>query len=387
MDLRRVIKRLMHKAGQLNARVFRERKILIISESHILSIPLSQRLQQATLLTVTVVILWSLYSSGRFLAYQGIIAQKEIEVMRSNMENRELQQLYDSMQGEMTSLNVFLDDLKKNAHVTETKPAKSKNAKDAGQLLRQGEVEEEDHSDNRSVEEIKRQTARVRSGIEGKLEDYTMRLENTVSATGMDLQGLLQKRGALKLRQQLDPSPKELAALEPAAGGMGGPFIPLNAKPDQSKQMQLRMQYLLQLTQLMNELPLGKPLDNLHMTSRFGERLDPFNGEGAMHYGIDFQGAYGTKIYATAAGKVIFAGRYGAYGNFIEIKHGNGITTRYGHLDKIFVREGDKVERYSVIGTQGNTGRSSGTHVHYEVRVNDEPVNPQSFLKAGGHVL
>ncbi len=117
--------------------------------------------------------------------------------------------------------------------------------------------------------------------------------------------------------------------------------------------------------------------------ARSGNRRDPFLGRLALHSGIDFRFAPGEKVRATAPGKVIAAGWTGGYGNMVEVDHGNGISTRYGHMSEIRVKVGDKVDRTDVIGLAGSTGRSTGTHLHYEVRQDGRAVDPIYFMNAG----
>lgn len=391
MDLQRLIKRLMHRAHEINGRVFRERKILIVSENSIISIPLRPRLQQCALAATLCVMVWSFYSNGRFVAYQGLIAQKEIEVIRSNMENRELQQLYESMQTEMGSLNGFMDEIKKNASVDQQPKPKAGKVKQ--EESKAAPLEAQPISFNkvpqRSIQEIRYKTELARASMHEKIVDYTRRVENNIASTGLDLDTLLKKTPAAKLRSKVQGfSTAQVSGNSDE--GMGGPLIPVSYSSKNrttTDEMQTRFQYLLELTRVMNTLPVGRPIKRLHVTSPFGVRTDPFTENEAIHSGIDIQDSYGANVYATAPGKVTFAGRFGAYGNCVEINHGRGIVSRYGHLKEVKVRQGEKVERYSIIGAQGNTGRSSGTHVHYEVRVNDRAVNPEPFLKAGGHVL
>ncbi len=118
------------------------------------------------------------------------------------------------------------------------------------------------------------------------------------------------------------------------------------------------------------------------ITSYFGERIDPFNGEGAFHSGVDISCSYGQPVVSPADGAVTYADAYAGYGRMIEIDHGNGIVTRYGHLSGFAVTEGQSVRRGQVIGYVGLSGRSTGPHLHYEVRINDTPVNPHKYLRA-----
>ena len=117
------------------------------------------------------------------------------------------------------------------------------------------------------------------------------------------------------------------------------------------------------------------------ITGAFGERIDPFNGEGAFHRGVDISSEYGTRILAPAEGVVTFASAYAGYGRMIEIDHGRGIVTRYGHLASWSVAPGQHVQRGQVIGYVGNSGRSTGPHLHYEVWLHDVPVNPYKYLR------
>jgi len=128
-------------------------------------------------------------------------------------------------------------------------------------------------------------------------------------------------------------------------------------------------------------MPLGAPVANPHITSTYGSRADPFDGEQKMHRGIDFAGAIGTPLYAPAPGRVIFAGEKNGYGRTVEIDHGLGFTTLYAHLSRITVRRGDNVRANEVVGLGGSTGRSTGPHLHYEIRYNDAPFNPYSFIQ------
>ena len=121
----------------------------------------------------------------------------------------------------------------------------------------------------------------------------------------------------------------------------------------------------------------------LHMTSGFGVRPDPFLGRPAMHSGLDFRSETGDPVRATANGVVESAGWSGGYGNMIEIDHGNGFATRYGHLSKIEAKVGQQIRIGQIIGRVGSTGRSTGPHLHYETRIDGDAVDPQKFLRAG----
>ncbi|WP_241527231.1 M23 family metallopeptidase [Sphingomonas turrisvirgatae] len=128
-------------------------------------------------------------------------------------------------------------------------------------------------------------------------------------------------------------------------------------------------------------IPSMQPVDNMKLTSSFGVRSDPFHGGAAMHAGIDIPGPVGTPVYATADGVVGRSGVAGGYGNLVTVNHGKGIETRYGHLSKILVASNTRVRRGQLIGLMGSTGRSTGSHLHYEVRVDGAAVNPTPFMQ------
>ena len=128
-------------------------------------------------------------------------------------------------------------------------------------------------------------------------------------------------------------------------------------------------------------IPTLQPVANVSLTSNFGVRSDPFRGTAAMHAGVDIPGPIGTPVYATADGIVGRAERAGGYGNLVELNHGKGIQTRYGHLSKLLVEPNTRVHRGQLIGLMGSTGRSTGSHLHYEVRIEGRAVNPMPYLQ------
>ena len=175
-----------------------------------------------------------------------------------------------------------------------------------------------------------------------------------------------------------------------AARNTGGPFVPVRLPPasDEFARTLLRVNLarseVAQLNDTLRGVPIRKPVSGeIDETSPFGVREDPFLHEPAMHTGMDIRGEPGEAVHATAAGRVSIAGWDGGYGNLVEIDHGNGLATRYGHLSRIDVHVGEEVHIGQVVGEIGSTGRSTGPHLHYETRINGEPVNPQKFLEVG----
>jgi murein DD-endopeptidase MepM/ murein hydrolase activator NlpD len=134
-------------------------------------------------------------------------------------------------------------------------------------------------------------------------------------------------------------------------------------------------------------IPSGRPVQKLSLTSNFGVRSDPFNGGARMHKGVDIPGPVGTPIYATADGIVNRSGWASGYGNLVQISHGHGMETRYGHMSKVLVAANSYVRRGQVIGLMGSTGRSTGSHLHYEVRVDGQAINPIPFVAGPDYLI
>ncbi len=175
-----------------------------------------------------------------------------------------------------------------------------------------------------------------------------------------------------------------------SARGMGGPFIPATVPAQASAferqlfRIKIARANLDQLHRTLTAVPVRKPImGEIDLTSTFGIRSDPFGRGPAMHSGLDFRSNVGDPVRATAVGTVVAAGWNGGYGKMVEIDHGSGLSTRYGHLSAIDVKVGQHVRNGQVIGRVGSTGRSTGPHLHYETRINDTPVDPQKFLRAG----
>ena len=171
--------------------------------------------------------------------------------------------------------------------------------------------------------------------------------------------------------------------------GQGGPLEPVGKDSDMTfKQLFSSWKKLDNLQVGAIAIPSEKPVKIAAFTSGYGTRADPFNGSVARHMGIDLAGPMGTPIYATADGVVSAAGwNNGGYGNLIKLDHGRGIETRYGHLSAILVSAGQRITRGQLIARMGSTGRSTGSHLHYEVRIEGKAVNPIPFMKSTDYLL
>jgi len=220
-----------------------------------------------------------------------------------------------------------------------------------------------------SLDRIDRRQAAVLAQLEDRYESKARKMRSVLSELGL----------------KLDAAP---------AGAVGGPFVPVKLPAaGQSFEraataVSIVRAYADKLSASLVNVPLHAPVTGeIDETSPFGVRVDPFMHVPAMHTGIDFRGEMGEPIHATAAGTVTSAGWSGGYGNMVEVNHGNGLATRYGHLSKIDVTVGQNIRLGQVIGRLGSTGRSTGPHVHYETRVNGEAVNPSKFLDAGAKLF
>jgi murein DD-endopeptidase MepM/ murein hydrolase activator NlpD len=229
-------------------------------------------------------------------------------------------------------------------------------------------------------------------GLEGILAKVSLALDKVEKRQMAVLSGMEEQADSKVNRMQsvLADLGVNLGKMPPARGA-GGPFVPLRAPKSGASEFD-RALYRVNIAraqadryvQALNTVPVRKPVTGeIDMSSPFGVRTDPFLGRPAMHTGIDLRGEIGEAVHATAAGRITIAGREGGYGNMIEINHGNGLATRYGHLSEIDVKVGQMVRIGEVIGKIGSTGRSTGPHLHYETRVDGEAVNPQKFLRAG----
>jgi len=220
-----------------------------------------------------------------------------------------------------------------------------------------------------SLDSVERRQMAALSAVEDGMESRVRRMRGVFTDLGLDM--------------------AQLEAATPR-GGMGGPFVPVKLSADASAFE--RQLYRINITRAQVErlnrtlalVPYRKPvIGEVEFTSGFGIRSDPFLGRPAMHTGLDFRAATGDPVRATANGKVVSSGWAGGYGRMVEIDHGNGLSTRYGHLSEISVKVGDPIKIGQVIGAVGSTGRSTGPHLHYETRIDGEAVDPQKFLRAG----
>ena len=220
-----------------------------------------------------------------------------------------------------------------------------------------------------SLDQVESRQLSALTGVEDTMESKMRRMRGVISDLGLNM--------------------AQLEAAVPR-GNMGGPYVPVkldgNAGPFERQLYRINISraQVDKLNRTLSLVPYRKPVvGEVEFTSGFGVRSDPFLGRPAMHTGLDFRAATGDPIRATANGKVVSAAYAGGYGRMVEIDHGNGLATRYGHMSEIHVKVGDSIKIGQVIGAVGSTGRSTGPHLHYETRIDGEAVDPQKFLRAG----
>jgi murein DD-endopeptidase MepM/ murein hydrolase activator NlpD len=222
----------------------------------------------------------------------------------------------------------------------------------------------------------------------GETLDHMEASLDSVEARQANALGTLQDRYEIKTRRIR--SVLDQLGVKPQATATGGPFVPVRPPPASEGfqralfRVNLERSEADELSDTLRTVPIRSPVTGqIDETSPFGVRMDPFLHQPAMHTGIDIRGEPGEAVHATAAGRITIAGWDGGYGNLVEIDHGHGLATRYGHLSQIDVHVGDEVRIGQTIGLIGSTGRSTGPHLHYETRINGDAVNPEKFLAAG----
>lgn len=371
--------------GALWKKLFCHRNIIIISDHKTEHLPFSVKLQCALIVSVMGFVIWASYSTGNYMAAQNSLREKERKIATTSLENRRIESEFallkrdlismmeeDSAKSDMSDYAKFVVKQYKDGDI-EAKDV------DVAQLgsAQHGAVFERIAFLEKKMDEIKTNHQQVMEAIRESTKDKLYNLESIIRSTGLNVDTLEKKV------VQLEPRKHHLKS-----GPQGGPFNPVEdeflANYDDGLYQDLKRMSL--LSDVLETLPLAQPMTNYKLTSGYGVRVDPFRRRFARHEGLDFSGPYGSRILATSDGVVKKAQRSGAYGLMVEVQHPLGVSTLYGHMQRILVKPGQRVKQGDVLGIQGSTGRSTGPHLHYEVRYYGNPLNPQPFLKAGTHV-
>jgi murein DD-endopeptidase MepM/ murein hydrolase activator NlpD len=329
-------------------------------------------------------------------AYEDRIAE-----LRARIDRTTSRQLLDQEQFEQK-----LDDLMRRQSTLESRatalggiadPVVTGAIKSPGSAAPAGSPMSPQARDRRSSLEPDRTPGARRAGKDADINAKLSRVE-----ASLDRLDYRQTLGLAQLQERYEGKARRLRGVladlglklgGPAPAGSGGPFVPIKLPGEGNSferavaRVKVARTQAEHLTRTLLRVPLRKPVNGeIDLSSTFGVRVDPFLHVAAMHTGLDFRGDPGEAIHATAAGTVISAGWSGGYGKMVEIDHGNGLSTRYGHLSQIDVKVGDEIRIGQVVGRMGSTGRSTGPHLHYETRIDGEAVDPQKFLNAGARL-
>ena len=316
------------------------------------------------------VMAWNKYSAEASLAaFQSEKAEVASAQERIQAYGGNLEKVVDELKARQDALDVMVDVLPEDirtvdTNVTDSSDETAKTVEKVGAMLPQA----------RGLAEIEaRQLAYVENMT--RYADWRAR------------------RAEQALRKlNLDPRAMERATRAEAEAAMGGPLEVFASSAAGSldprfERLGLSLARMSALELALKGVPQVVPAADQRITSNYGYRRDPFNRSAAMHSGIDFKGSLGSPIYAAASGEVTYAGWKGGYGRTVEVTHPNGIMTRYAHLSRIDARVGQVVDAGATLGGLGSSGRSTGPHLHFEVRINGKAVNPRPFLEAAPNVL
>lgn len=418
-------------------RWFPERQLMLRSDGKVSFVTLSKRFQLSVVGLVLVLVGWSAFASVSYVFYGQFLQSKENQVANARLAYRSLLSQVTSYQRKFSSIT---NDLESNhsmmLELVEKNASLQQNLKNVTAELRTTEQERESVL---AVRQALREKLSLTEDNVRSLNSHNFALKDNLETVEGDLQVALSERNealfnGTRMRRNIKDLETRLVDLESSertavaqltertislndsmekviemAGldvekllmsngsvpkGQGGPFIA--AKPDGKTASKLKAsltdldQHLKQtegLQDLMRKLPLVPPLTSYRVTSTFGKRRDPINKKWSAHYGLDMGAPFKSGVYVAAAGKVKVAGWKGKFGKMIEIDHGAGLVTRFGHLHKILVKRGQQVNFRDKIGLLGSTGRSTGAHLHYEIIYKGRSVNPLKFFKAGRYVF
>ena len=384
-------------------KIFRTRTLIIISEQKVDHVPLSGMMQILILVGFFGFFSGVSYITGSYMTARSVIKDKDQKIVATNIEKVRINEEMSLLKHDLVKLSQNSKDLNSYSQFIADQQLTAENNDEAFKLPplsdsnifanntkladRVAFLEKRINQINNENEKL---VLAIRERTDKKINDF----EDIISMTGLNTEKLERMAKSNKFHENIvgeNVSPVDDKTAEDKASrddkkGKGGPFIPDTSFNSSEQEILANVDKMVLLHDILGNLPLAKPINDAQLRSPFGRRVDPLNGRWAMHPGLDMAGATGSKIYSTNEGVIVFAGRKPAYGNVVDIEHKFGIVTRYAHLSKIVVKEGQKVAKGQQVGVQGSTGRSTGQHLHYEVRVNDSPINPIKFLNAGEYV-
>jgi len=412
--MRSFVRRISTPVAAFIRRNFPERHIIFKDHRRVvcLKVRTSHQLVAAGALAGCVV--WALAATGAWIYGATILASKEKEIavraaeiddMKTNYQQAfgkldEFQSIFSGITCEITDIqDSLLRITEKSVASPKAKPSMPHLDPDASKCRSGGAaitraistapVLDTSSEDTQRIVGVLPESAGDRDNLQRRVNQLTESLEKLRESHGAFL-----RHSADITALRIDQLERTLASVGVSKFGRGGPYVALprdgSLPSDDFNPVSLFNSHADRLDNLavvMKSLPLAEPMDEYELTSSFGARNDPINAMTGIHEGLDLGAPIGTPVEATGDGQVVWAGWRDRYGNLVEIDHGNGLHTRYGHLSKVMVTVGAKVGRGSVIGLVGETGRTTGPHLHYEVRMGDQATNPMKFIAAGQHVL
>lgn len=365
--------------------VFAKRTILFVTNKKIRTINIGAFAQ-------IVVIIAMFFIGHIFLQsarYDSLIDAKSDQINHLQSANKYFQGEVEELNEKIAKITEYVNSVTGNKHDVKAQEFKFKQPKN----FREEDLSEKDSHTFKQIKDANQKLANIQVMAQNRIK----KIENIILITGLNLKRMPQKilhdKSSEMVREISLNDSKNLKK------GQGGPRMEvssleelMNAKTAEQEDLESHLEklkfnneidYLIALEKVANALPLSRPMKNYYISSGFGSRVDPITGRGAKHHGLDFVGMSQEKIISPSGGKIILAGRFSDYGNAVVIDHGFGITTRYGHLSEVKVKNGQNVKKGEVIALQGNSGRSTGQHLHYEVRYRNIPLDPKKFLEAG----
>ncbi len=388
-------------------RIFCKRSIIIIAEHKTQHVPFSSATQIVGVLALIAMVTWASYSSGSYMAAQRILEEKEKKLASTARENMRVSAEFTLLKSDLMRLatsskagktaDVARALAEQYSSVNPVSPDTAEALGDDTHSQYEAVIKRVEYLDNK-VRDLQATHDEIMADIRATTGGKIKELEKVISRTGMGTESLEKAAEAKRAQEEqrrekygrIEGASVAKPAAEGTAAGQGGPFAPVRESALKTRETELyfNLKRLMTLNDVVTAMPLDVPLSSksYKQTSGFGSRIDPFGRGSAFHSGVDFVGPDHAKVVATNDGRVEFAGWKTAYGNVVDIKHQFGLSTRYAHLERVLVQPEQVVKKGQVIGIQGSTGRSTGHHLHYEVRYQGRAINPSNFLKAGQDV-
>ncbi len=421
----------------LLGRLFPERQIHLRTKGKVSFVRFTQRIQIAISLVLLAGLGWAAFASISFVRNEAVLEGKDSEIANSKQAYRTLLGEVSEYQKKFTDVTADLEDshslmvglIEKNAWLRQSLSKVSKkldltqsereqiasareNLKNKLSTIEdkvrnisnqnfsladnlstaESDLQKALAGRNKALYEGTRMSRRIKN-LEGRLTELQKTEENAIQRLTDSTATYIKTMKKVVSVAGLDIK-KLLTGIDLLTAAQGGPFIaagsgdlPGNEMRESLANLDLHLSRWEALQGIMKRIPLAPPLNAYYVTSGFGKRRDPINRRWAAHYGLDLGGPFKSSVYSTAPGVVSFAGWKGKYGKLVEIDHGAGLKTRYGHLNKYSVKKGQKIKFHQKIGWLGSTGRSTGAHLHYEVVFRGRAMNPIKFIKAGRYVF